>query len=107
FQIDMAGLARGVDARVGAPGGGDADALSAEGGDGRLNSALDGRLVGLGLKAVIGRAVVFNGEAVPGHYPWGPRSEGSAFSTRRGSARTTPAGTGKPRSISSAGCAAL
>ncbi len=53
FQIDMAGLARGVDACVGAPGGGDPHALAAEGGDRRLNGPLHRRLVGLGLKAVV------------------------------------------------------
>jgi hypothetical protein len=52
------------------------------GGDRRLDRALHRRLVGLGLKAVVSRAVVFDREPIPGHYPWGPRSEGSAFSTR-------------------------
>ncbi len=90
LQIDMAGLARGVDARVGATSGGDARLLTAKGRDRRLDRALHGRLIGLGLKAVVGRAVVFDGEAIAGHQP-----------------RTAPAAMGKPRSISSADCAAL
>src|SRR5690606_4813871 len=42
-------------------------ALTAEGRNRRLNSALDGRLVGLSLKAVVSGAVVFDGESISRH----------------------------------------
>ena len=67
-----------------------AGSLAGEGRHRRLDRALHRRLAGLGLKAVVGRAVVFDRETIAGHQPsW------------------VPAGTVKPRSISSADCAAL
>src|SRR5690606_36822385 len=89
-QIDVTGMARGVDASVGPPGGGDAHGLAAEGRHRRLDRALHRRLARLGLKAVVGRAVVFDRETIARHQP-----------------NTVPVATGKPRSISSADCAAL
>src|SRR5690606_2477467 len=90
FEIDADDLAGGVDAGVGAAGGGDADGLAAEGGDGALDRALHRRLVGLGLEAVVARAVVLQRQPVARHQP-----------------STVPAGMAKPRSSSSAGWAAL
>ncbi|MNE22068.1 hypothetical protein D3C80_1152570 [compost metagenome] len=52
-QIDMAGLARGVDPGIGAARSGDAHGLAGKGRHRRLDGALHRRLTRLGLKAVV------------------------------------------------------
>src|ERR1019366_1628370 len=88
FQVDMDDLADGVPAGVGAASGVHAQGLAAEGQDRALDRALDGGLVGLGLEAVIGPAVILDQEAVARHQP-----------------SPTPAEIGNPRRKSSAPCA--
>ena len=68
-KVDVDHLAGGVDAGVGSSGGVNAHRLAAEGGDRPLQRALHCRLVRLGLEAVVGAAVVLEGEPEAGHQP--------------------------------------
>ena len=105
FEIEADDLAGGVHARVRAARRGEADGLAAEGGDRRLDRALHGRLVSLGLEAVVARAVVFERQPVAGH-PGFPYRSPRGGSLLEGDS-TVRTGKGKPRNISPAVCAAL
>ncbi len=66
-QVEVDHLARSVDPGVGASGGADHHPLAAEGLDRPLQRALHRGLAGLDLEAMIGRAVIFDRQAIARH----------------------------------------
>ena len=67
LQINMDNLAQRVHASIGAARAVDPQRLAAKSFNGDLNGSLHGRQIGLGLEAVIGSAVIFDGQAITGH----------------------------------------
>src|ERR1051325_9728612 len=82
-QVDMGDLAQGMDAGIGAAGGGEAWPLRRKGEDRLLDRLLARRALGLALPADIAGAVVLDEKAKPGHLSSVP---GASLKPRRNSA---------------------
>ena len=67
LDIGVADLAGGMDAGIGAAGHMERHRLKREAKDCRLDRGLHGMPVGLTLPALVGRAVIFDGQLVAGH----------------------------------------